>query len=91
MPAIALAAPVRREIEPLQWKARQNRDPAVPFHALENDVVVARTGRGIAGEQVVRDLGFLQAKDVRVERLDQMVQQAKPQPERIDVPGRDPQ
>ncbi len=89
MPAIALAAPIRRILEPYQRQFREDRHPVVALHPAIGEMRIPHRRRRLEREQLVRHLGFLQADHIRLQFAGEPAKQPEPQPQRVDVPGGD--
>jgi hypothetical protein len=52
------------------------------------DMRIARSPDRLIGEQLVHAFDFLEAENIRLERLEKMLDDADAQSHRVDIPGR---
>ncbi len=83
--AIGLAAIVLC-VEGIERQAREQRDSVIALLSVEGGVLIAEPLEPLERKLVVRAFGFLQTKDVRTDRLDELGHEIDAQPHRIDVP-----
>ncbi|MNV90311.1 hypothetical protein D3C71_1846850 [compost metagenome] len=73
----------------MQRQARDRRHAVIALLAVHLDMIVAERLQGLGRKLVVRALGFLQAEDVRLPGLQQMLDQRHAQANGVDVPSGD--
>ena len=88
MPAVAFAA-IGFDRRRLERQPRDHHDAVVALLAVQREMLVTEPLELFERKTVVRTLGFLQAQNVGLRRLDEFGDQPDAQAYRIDVPGRD--
>ena len=86
MPAILAVAPMLHT-GLLKGVAGEDRDAVIGLHAGDVAVVKTHGLHGVMGEEVVGNLGFLEANDVGFELVCEALEQGQPGADGIDVPG----
>ena len=86
MAGVVLAAELEC-VRPGEGQPREDGHAVIALLAVNGLVDIARLAEGLAREEVVDDLGFLQAEHVRLLLLEQLQDQLLAQADRVDVPG----
>ena len=87
MPAVADIAIILAMILG-QRNARGDGNAVIALLAVNDDVLVAERPERRIGKKLVRNLGLLQAEDIRPGLHNELLDDGHAQPHRVDVPGR---
>jgi hypothetical protein len=71
-----------------QRPSRDDGHPVIALLAVYREMLISELAEGSARKCVVGALGLLQTQDIGLFGLEKMLNQRKPEPDGVDIPGR---